>query len=117
MQVFNENSLKEFEDRMAEYLAKRFSPIWTAKGESAGRKSIQRGIESSRKYGITAENDVARYIDLMYRLGEDFDTSPNTPWAARILENSDFGSSVKMDMLCEQAESQMQLDGPQGMEK
>jgi hypothetical protein len=101
MQVFDDYMLKGFEDKMVEYLFTRFPEACASKGQASVREAILGGVERSRYHGITAEYDVARYIDLMFRLSDDF--VADTPWAAQILENPDLDSSSKMDQIWELA--------------
>jgi hypothetical protein len=104
IEALEEQMMKGFEDRMVSYLARHFPDSWAALGEAAVRESIQKGIERSGSYDITTEYDVARYIELMHLFSEDFDTSPETPWAASVLEDPDLGPFVKMDELWKMAE-------------
>jgi hypothetical protein len=101
MQVFDDFMQKGFEDRMVDYLFTRFPDACASKGQAFVREAIREGIERSMSYGVTAEYDVARYIDLMFRISNDFDTK--APWAAQILENPDLDSSSKMDQIWELA--------------
>ncbi len=96
MHVFNETMLKKFKDRMLRYLAKHFPELCSAENEKAVREFIQKGIERSKFYGITDEQNVARYIDLMFRFTEGFETEK---WAADILKNPDLRSRTKMEQL------------------
>ena len=91
MAVFLRLQLKEFEDKTCERLLKLKPDQCRKLGEKAVRKSIQDGIERSFRYGIKTERDIARYINIMYTLGFDFDTDPRYPWAADILVNKEFG--------------------------
>jgi hypothetical protein len=103
MEVLNTYRLNGFEDRMVGYLAKRFPDACGVNNEPAVRRSIQEGILRAKGYGIIAEYDVARYIELMHLFSEDFDTSSATPWANPILEDATVGSHVKMNLLWEKA--------------
>ena len=97
MAVFLRLQLKEFEDKTCERLLKLKPDQCRKLGEKAVRKSIQDGIERSFQYGIKTERDIARYINIMYTLGFDFDTDPRYPWAADILKSP---SETKVDRLC-----------------
>jgi hypothetical protein len=103
IKVLEQAARRSFEDRMVGYLSKRFPDTCGAHNEAAVRASIQKGIEQAKRYGITAEYDVARYIDLMLEFSEDFDTSPATSWATPILTNANLGFHAKMDLLWEKA--------------
>lgn len=70
------------------------------------RESIRYGIERANAYEICIEQDVSRYINLMYILGRDFDRDPELPWAQAILSGRALKGlkTVKMDVLYEEAE-------------
>lgn len=87
MEIFRRQELRRFEDEVYAHLLREHPRACAALGEGAVRRSIRRGIERAGAYGITREPDVGGYIDLMYRLGHDFDTDPARPWARAILES------------------------------
>jgi hypothetical protein len=103
MEIFSACALTGFEDRMASYIAKKLPHGFGANNELAIRELIRKGIDRARGYGIAIEYDVARFIELMQVLSEDFDTSPAFPWAAPILTNGNLDSREKMDRLVEKA--------------
>jgi len=107
MEILSACMLKGFEDRIVGYLAKRFPDACAAKDEPAPRESLRKGIEHASRHGITTEYDVARYIELMYCLSEDFETSPETFWVSAILENPELSPSEKMDQLYAQADREL----------
>jgi hypothetical protein len=85
MDAFGELMRKGFEDRMVVHLNEVLPSRSAELGEEKLREEIRFGMESAASYEIVTERDVARYIDLMFLLGRDFDASPATPWARPIL--------------------------------
>ncbi len=83
---------KDFEDRMVVHLNKFFPEQCEALGEPGTREEIRNGIDRAARYGIETERDVCKYIDLMFAFGRDFDTNPELPWAARILNDTKYES-------------------------
>ncbi len=78
---------RTFEDRMVAHLNKCFPSECRERGDPEVRAWIRYGIERASAYGITAQRDVCKYIDLMFVFGRDFDRDPNLPWAASILND------------------------------
>jgi len=78
---------KEFEDRMVVHIAKFFPKHYEALGEEKTRTLINYGIERAKTYGIVAERDVCKYIDLMVGFGPDYDRDPKKPWAGKTLND------------------------------
>jgi hypothetical protein len=85
--VFRNYALKSFEDRMRGHLSKCFPQQCKNRSDTDLRTLIQYGIKSAAKYGITAERDVCKYIDVMIVSGRDFDRDPQLPWASSILND------------------------------
>jgi hypothetical protein len=71
-------------------------------GEADLLKIIRWGRRRSRGYGIEREYDFFRYLNLMFMFGVEFDTSPQYPWAARILTGKG-RASARMDLLMDHA--------------
>ena len=92
MSVFSEASVKEFSDWTLVHLRK-FFPKYRAASDYTLRELIEYGIARARVYRVTARREVCRYIDLMAVFGRDFDTDPQLPWAAEILQHPGFGAT------------------------
>jgi hypothetical protein len=65
--------------------------VWPHKyekiGESLFRRLVLHGIESAGGFGITTERGVGIFTGLMFMLGSGFDTDPQFPWAAEVLND------------------------------
>jgi hypothetical protein len=83
--AFRQPLAKGFEDRMVQHLRDAFPARVEGLGDDALRAEIRHGVTRAAQYNITAERDVARFIDLMFLVRRDFDTSQETPWARPIL--------------------------------
>ena len=68
-------------------------------GEDAIRLKLRTGLDRAEHYGITKEADINQYIDLMIEWGDDFDVSPETPWASEVLNWKDADGSTKVRAL------------------
>ena len=88
MDILGEDMLKKFEDYMVIHLRQRFAGQLKDTSEKAIRAIVQKGISKAKCYDIRIEYDVERYIDLMFILGDDFDTAEKTLWASELLRNN-----------------------------
>jgi hypothetical protein len=92
MKVFEKVALRNFEDEMVQHL-KQFTPRHSEIiAEQGVRRVVEIGIERAKGYGLTNRGPMRFYIELMFMLGNDFDTDPQYPWAGEILnhpENAD----------------------------
>jgi hypothetical protein len=76
---------KDFEDRMVAHIRKFFPKHYEELKEENTRLLVDHEIDRAKSWGIVAERDVCKYIDLSLVFGPDFDTDGKQPWAAEIL--------------------------------
>jgi hypothetical protein len=88
MDILGEYMLKKFEDYMVAHLRQRFTEQLQDTTDEALRTIVQKGISKAKCYDIRIEYDVERYIDLMFILGDGFDTAEKTLWAGELLRNT-----------------------------
>lgn len=112
MAVFREPAINDYVKRTVVHLNERFPEKCEALGEPKVRELIRYGIGRAASYGITAEGDVRRYIDLMLMFGPDFDQDPELPWAASILNNQALiNPTTKVDRMYKEVKEQEELEG------
>jgi hypothetical protein len=87
MVKFSEVALKQFEDRMVQFLAEHFGDQSRMLGESRVRLLVKYGIDQAGKYGIVRERDVCQYIALMFIFGGKFDVNPSLPAIQAVLND------------------------------
>lgn len=86
-EAFRRAALRGFEDEMVEHL-KKFAPKHCEViGEPVVRKVIGLGMERARTYGFTNRGPVRFFLELMLLFGTYFDSDPQLPWAANILND------------------------------
>ncbi|MDT8303022.1 MAG: hypothetical protein RQ760_16195, partial [Sedimentisphaerales bacterium] len=107
-------SLKKFEDSMVEHIKEFFPENYDALGEPVVRNVIKYGVDRAEAHGFETEPDVNMYIDLMFLLGSHFDTDPQLPWAAAILEDETIAdSAIRVEKLYDQADEYLdRVEGP-----
>ncbi len=95
MEVFRAAALRGFEDEMVTHLAE-FSPALSkVAGEQQMRKAVRLGMERAGAYGLDLRGPVRLYLELMLLFGSAFDTDPQYPWAAEILNDRDTGPQMQ----------------------
>jgi hypothetical protein len=87
-------SLKRFEDSMVEHIKEYFPKCFEIHKEPLIRKVILYAVDRAESYGLITERDVCLYINLVFLLGSNFDTDPQMPWAAAILNDETITDSV-----------------------
>ncbi len=96
---------ERFLRRAAEHLRQIFPEETRARDEAALRAFIETGIARARAYGITGQQEVVLFLDLMMGLGPDFDQRPENAWAAEILSRKDLGQRERMAALCQRLQA------------
>jgi hypothetical protein len=87
MDIFSELMLKKFEDYLVAHIQNDFAEQVKETPEDALRATIQKGLSKAERYNIRIEYNIERYIDLMFILGDDFDTAEKTQWVGELLRN------------------------------
>lgn len=103
MTILKEKERQGFVERMMDYLQKTFPNQTDPLGEEGLREEIHHGMETAEQYRMVSEREVARYIELMFYLGRDFDTSPETPWATSILKDRFSSAANRLRRLSREA--------------
>src|SRR5689334_20361906 len=94
MTTLSDVALRSFEDRVAAHLNRCFPDDCRALGPTGVQEIIRYGTRRAESHGIDLERDVCKYIDLMFSFGRDFDSSPDHPWASRILQDETINNST-----------------------
>ena len=90
-------------DRFIEKLMAHFSPLWPREVKTLGagyRTWIEDGVASAATYGIDTQQLSARFVNLWFVWGRDFEKQGGFEWAAEILNDSHRTQSVKVHQLC-----------------
>ncbi len=104
VKVFEQAAIRNFEDRMIEHL-KKFTPKhFKILTEDDVRGIVRDGWERAKGHRFTSERSVRFYVELMLMLGSSFDTDPQMPWAAEILNDETLSDEVeRIDRLYDKA--------------
>ena len=89
MKVFEDEALKRFENEMVLH-SKEFSPrLCEVLGDDQLRVAVRQAMSRADRYGFTNRGPLRLYIEMMFLFGSDFDTDPQYPEVAEILDSSD----------------------------
>jgi len=97
--ALGESRWREFERRVCAEMYRCFPLQCGELGRDQAARRVQTSIGQARSYGFELEDDILRYVYLTFGLGPEFPGSPQYPWAAAILEHSDFSPHTKADLL------------------
>jgi hypothetical protein len=104
MEALEESQRHQFGLEMVEHL-RGYSPTHAARiGDPALYQVARSGLARAEQYGLTLRGPVRLFIELMVLLGSYFDTDPQYPWAAEILnDRSTSDEMTRANRLQEQA--------------
>lgn len=88
----------DFTADMRSSLRERYPELCAPMTDADLTARIELGMARAATYGIDTAAGAARYIDLMFQLGPDFDR--DVDWASSILNRPDFTGQIRIDLLC-----------------
>lgn len=87
MDAFDGTLLKEFRIFMLGHLRDTAADAFAGQTDEEVLATIDQGIERAQGYGATLQYAYGMFIAAMVRLGVDFDTSGQYPWAVETLKD------------------------------
>ena len=89
MDVFRRAARASFEEEMVAH-GRAFSPRLSGViGDEQLRLAVRRTLDRADGYGFTNRGPIRLCVELMFLFGSGFDTDPQYPWAAEILQAPD----------------------------
>ncbi len=107
MQALSEYMQANFEDRLIRHISEDFPEEFKKMGGSEEndapvREFVKKGCSKATSYGISTERDISRFIDLMLRFGEGFETLDSMEWTVPILNDETLIGRGKIDLIYQQ---------------
>jgi len=99
VKVLEDGMARQFELKMMDHLRQKFPSETEKKEDDELLGEIRQGVRTSGKYGISAEYDVARYMEYMMMYGLSFDTDPKWDWAGKILKTEGISGADKLERI------------------
>ncbi len=114
LEEFEDEALRRFEDEMVVH-SQEFTPrLCEALGEEQLRVALRQAIKRAQSYGFTNRGPIRLYIELMFLCGSDFDTDPQYPAIAEILNASEH-QMQRAEQICEGIKDYAEkVTGPKG---
>jgi hypothetical protein len=100
------------EDRLLTSMYEAMFASWPDECSALGRSGVQdrirAGIVKAKEYAIREQENVRRFIHLIFLLNrEDFDTAPETEWAGKMLRWPDADEFLRLAALEKRAQIEM----------
>ncbi len=90
---------QNFEDRLLTHVRKYFPEQTRDLEDPSLRGLLRQGLERAKGHGFRTEQDLCKYVNLIFVFGLDFDAATDSPWARRILDNREIGPTLKINRL------------------
>lgn len=68
-------------------------------GQAGTRNLVTQGVERGAGYGITEDEPLGRFIDLMLTLDPEFEKRPELDWTQDILADKELSGAAKMTLI------------------
>ena len=91
MSAFEAPMRRRFEQQLVEHIRQYHPEQHSALSTDEVLEAVRYGIRRAAAHGITREQDITRFVDVMMVLGRDFDDEPRLPWAKQILQDESLG--------------------------
>ena len=95
MDAFRAVLKKAFLTRLADRAEARHE-----EARALGRAGVEARVEAAcaraGRYGLTSKRDVARFVDLDFTAGEDFENAPGMEWARQLLETRGLNGATRL---------------------
>jgi hypothetical protein len=88
LEVFEQAAIRNFIERMSDYLQETFPKHYEIFGRDAIRNFVRYGMDQAGTNNFTSERAIRLYTTLMLMFGSRFDTDPQYAWAAEILSDA-----------------------------
>ena len=93
------------------HIKKHFPRATAEKTDDELYDRIKKTVKGAEKYGIKAERDVFKYINISMLYGVDFDERPETAWTVKYLTHEDISSpSLRINRLYDEVVYRMKVD-------
>ena len=99
--AFEAQELKRFRDEVTRMLRTNLPNEFGRKSDAEIGSMIDWGIAKAKRYDIVLEPDVARFIELVGPLGQNFDTNPKTAWVDNTLRRTHLTTSDRFRLVLE----------------
>lgn len=95
MDIFKREAMRRFEKDMAVYLKRYFPEESLALDHNMMLEHIRHIITAAETYGLSAERDLYKYLNLSMIYGKNFDERPDLKWMTDTLLNRDIPNPSK----------------------
>lgn len=98
--ALNTTPLQEAEAELVAHVRRAFPEQCQQLGEDRTHVVVLYGLGRALEHGFNRRQQIARYLNLMFLFGADFDRDPKLPWASQVLTEPSLKDELdRMDRL------------------
>jgi len=97
--AFAKSVEEALECRLVAHVSRVLPNVYAQMGEHTVRKRVRGGMKTASAFGIEAEYELCRFVDLVFMLGADFCNDERDAWAPMVLRDKALSETAKMDEL------------------
>jgi hypothetical protein len=101
--ALEEVTLRPFRERALLHVREQFPDLYEERGDAAIREIVDLAVRKGRAYGLEAESELLRLLNVMVLVSPRLDVDPATPWAREILADTELGSETRIERLVARA--------------
>ncbi len=105
LNAFSQTALGAFEVRALAHLRKCLPDETQHHSDAELRARVRACLPRAKRHGLTTQRQLMAFVDTSYLSQEDFDVSPNCPWAAAVLDDREIPPDLKSQTLLSFAHS------------
>ena len=90
---------REFESEMVCHVKTAFPEQCESMDDDALLEVVRYGMGRARRYSLTSDGQIKRWLGLMFTFGREFDTDPTCRWTQNALQRGSHVPNKKMNQL------------------
>lgn len=90
---------QKFFHKAITYLKEEFPEKTSSYSDKELSEMVYKGCEKAVSYGLDTELEAISFVDIQWRLSQDFDQDEKTLWAFEILKDDDYDAQTKIAVL------------------
>jgi hypothetical protein len=110
LKALNAARLEDFKQRIVQYLGSAHAARIHETGAAPTREFVEQAFRKSQDFQIFVESDVARFIEVSFLRGLDFEKTEAMSWSAPLLADHALDGNDKMSRIWAWVESEEELD-------
>ena len=87
-----------FYERTIRFLREHWADECAGREDDDLKRTIARALRRVRGYGLDSEQDAVRYLNLMFRLGSEFESDPRYAWVSELLADTQIPAEHKLEL-------------------